>query len=63
MGDESPIRFQSAAEPRGTEEQELAFLNHVMQALTSTLDLDEVLTRVLERGWTLQQDLQSNLPL
>jgi transcriptional regulator with GAF, ATPase, and Fis domain len=48
MGDERPIRFQSAAEPRGTEEQELAFLNHVMQALTSTLDLDEVLTLVLE---------------
>jgi GAF domain-containing protein len=48
MGDEHPIRFQSAAEPRGTEEQELAFLNHVMQALTSTLDLDEVLTLVLE---------------
>ena len=38
-------------------------LNHIMQALTSTLDLDEVLTLVLERGWTLQQDLQSNLPL
>ena len=47
MGEEHLTRAQGD-NPRGTEEQELAFLNHVLQALTSTLDLDEVLALVLE---------------
>ena len=47
MGDDHPLRVQGD-NPRGAEEQELAFLNHVLQALTSTLDLDEVLALVLE---------------
>src|SRR5512136_1265119 len=48
MGDGHQIRFRAVAEPRSRSEQELAFLNHVIQGLTSTLELDEVLTLVLE---------------
>ncbi len=47
-GAEYPIGLRSAGGSRTTEGQELAFFNHVMQAVTSTLDLDEVLTLVLE---------------
>jgi signal transduction histidine kinase len=48
MDDEYRIRVRPADEPRGTDEHDLVFLNHAMQAVTSTLDLDEVLVLVLE---------------
>jgi signal transduction histidine kinase len=48
MGDEFPMTFQRLDQTPGAGQQELAFLKHVVQAVTSTLELDEVLTLVLE---------------
>jgi len=48
MSDGQPIELNTLDEPRSAEERDLAFLSYVIQSLTSTLELDEVLTMVLE---------------
>ncbi len=48
MGDGHQIQLEVPDESQNAREQDLAFLSHVIQGLTSTLELDEVLTMVLE---------------
>ncbi|NTU65145.1 MAG: hypothetical protein HGB05_17530, partial [Chloroflexi bacterium] len=48
MCDGQQPELNALGEPQNAEERDLAFLSHVVQGLTSTLELDEVLTMVLE---------------
>ena len=48
MGDGSQIKLNTPDEPQDAGERDFAFLSNVIQGLTSTLELDEVLTMVLE---------------
>ena len=48
MGDGQQTKLNALDESHNAEERDLAFLSHVIQGLTSTLELDEVLTMVLE---------------
>ena len=48
MGDGHWARSTALDEPQNTGERDFAFLSHVIRGLTSTLELNEVLTMALE---------------